>query len=62
MMSNRQLAREIKEFVRIRQEWVDILVKNPRHNQACQMILSINAKIELLETHWNWSDESVDIP
>lgn len=62
MNSNRQLAREIQEFQRIRQEWIDMLVERPSHSTAAHHILSINSKIELLTAHWNWSDASVDFP
>jgi len=61
-MTNRQIARNVKEFRRIRQGWFDILARNGDSVGAAQHILSINCKIELLLSMWNWSDESVDYP
>jgi hypothetical protein len=61
-MTNRQIARQVRDFQNIRQEWIDILVKRPGSKDAPMYIMSINAKIELLQTMWNWSDESVEFP
>lgn len=62
-MSNRQLARLIKNFKEIRQEWIDILVANPESQDAPRYILSINSKIELLQTFWTFDDdEEMDMP
>lgn len=38
----------VKEFERSRQEWLDILVKNPDNTSAAQMIVQINAKLDLI--------------
>lgn len=56
-MSNRMLARYINTFKDTRQEWIDILVKNPDSHDAPRYIMSINAKIELLRTLWNFNEE-----
>lgn len=61
-MDNRMIVRYVRAFQETRQDWLDRLVANPDSTQACQHILSINSKIELLLTLWNWSDESVDFP
>lgn len=61
MMNNKQVGRHIKELKRLRQEWIDILVKSPDGNLACNHILSINAKIELLRAFWNFNEEE-DMP
>jgi hypothetical protein len=62
MMTNKQIARQMLAFQATRQEWLNILVLNPRNNTAAGSIMSINHKIELLQSFWNWSDESVDFP
>lgn len=56
-MTNKQIARFIESFKEVRQEWIDILVKNPDRSSAAQNIISVNAKIELLRTMWNFSEE-----
>jgi hypothetical protein len=61
-MKNWQIAQQVKNFQEIRQDWIDILVKRPGSNEAAAHIMSINSKIELLQTMWNWSDESIDFP
>lgn len=60
-MTNRQIARYIKAFKRTRQEWIDILIKSPDGNAAAT-IVTINAKIELLRSMWNWNDEEIEMP
>lgn len=60
-MTNNQLARHIKNFKRIRQQWIDALVENPNNTAAPKYIMEINAKIDLLQTLWNWSEEG-EIP
>lgn len=62
MMTNRQIARNVRDWQAVRQQWLDILVDNPRNSNAASQIITINAKIELLQSFWNWSDESVDFP
>ncbi len=49
-MTNKQIERQIEAFEAARQEWIDILVKNPSNSTAASHILSINSKIELLNT------------
>jgi hypothetical protein len=61
-MNNRQIARLINEFKRMRVEWLDMLVKNPEYTDAAQHIVTINSKIELLRSLWNWNDEEMDMP
>lgn len=61
-MNNEQIAEHVKEFQDIRGELIDRLVRNPAHRRAAHDIISINAKIELLISFWNWSDTSVDFP
>lgn len=62
-MTNRQIARHIRAFKQVRQQWIDILVDNPNQTDAPRHIVDINAKIELLTTLWNWaSDEDVELP
>lgn len=51
------LARYIEEFKRIRQEWIELLVNNPNYTLAAQHIVSVNAKIELLRSLWNFAQE-----
>lgn len=58
MWTNRQINRYLKEFDEIRKEWIDILVKNPGNSSAANMIIQINAKMEVYRLEWNWSDES----
>lgn len=61
-MNNRQIARQVRDWQRVRADWIDILVKNPGSRDAPVHIMSINSKIELLQNFWNWSDETVDFP
>lgn len=61
-MKNKQLAQHIENFKGIRQDWIDILVKNPDRTDAPKYIMEINAKINLLQILWNWSDESEEMP
>ena len=58
-MTNKMLARYIESFKATRSVWLDILVENPDSTAAAQHIVSINSKIELMRSLWNWSDESV---
>lgn len=62
MLTNKQIVRQVKDWQAVRQDWLDILVKTPANSNAAQAIVSINSKIELLQTFWNWSDETVDFP
>lgn len=61
-MNNRQIVQQVKAFRTARQGWIDQLSKNGDSVVAAQHVLSINSKIELLLTMWNWSDTSVDYP
>jgi hypothetical protein len=45
-----QNKRTLDGLVESRQEWIDILVKNPDNTLAPLNISSINSKIELLRT------------
>ena len=56
-MTNKQLSRYIKEWKRIRLEWIDILVKNPDHSTAPVSILKCTHTIEFLRGMWNWNEE-----
>lgn len=60
-MTNKQINRYLKSFSQTRRQWVDTLNTNPAHDTACQAILAINAKMELLRGFWDWNDESVDM-
>lgn len=61
-MSNKQINQQLKAFDNARKTWVEIMVEsNGASNAAAQMILSINSKMELLRTLWNWSDETVEM-
>ena len=62
MMTNKQIARNVKDWQAVRQDWLDILVKNPSNNTAAGHIMAINSKIEVFQSFWNWSDESIDFP
>lgn len=48
-LTHNMVERYIKEFERLRDDWVAILVDNPRRTEAAQHILSCNAKLELLQ-------------
>lgn len=61
-MDNKMIARYVRAFQVTRKDWIDALVKNPGHPSAPRYIMSINSKIELLTSMWNWSDESVEFP
>lgn len=53
----------VNEFERIRDEWIEILVKNPNSSEAAQHILSINSKLDLIRTigyHELYGDEDND--
>lgn len=56
-MTNKQIDRMIAAFSKTRQDWIDILVKNPDSTDAAQYILSINSKIELLKSMYDYSQE-----
>lgn len=60
-MNNKQISQHVRSFRDAREGWIDALTKSDSV-QAAQHVLSINSKIELLMTMWNWSDESVDFP
>jgi hypothetical protein len=59
-MNNRQINQHLKMFADARQGWIDILSRDNESVQAAQHILSINNKVELLRTMWNWADESIE--
>ena len=61
-MTNKQIARNVRDWQAVRQQWLDILVKNPSNNDAAVHIITINSKIEVFQSFWNWSDESLDFP
>lgn len=56
-MDNKQIARLINAFKESRRGWIDMLVENPDADNAPKHIVSINAKIELLRTLWNFNAE-----
>lgn len=60
-MTNRQINSHLKAFAESRQNWIDILARNPHNSHACQIIMSINSKMELLRVLWDWNDESVEM-
>lgn len=60
-MNNKQINQLLREFDRNRREWIDVLKDNPGHSTAAQQVIHINAKMELLRTLWNWSDESMEM-
>lgn len=64
MMTNKQLDREIKSFMKLRRQWVDMLNKNPENTSAAEHVIRINAQIDLLRTYWGWAEEGevVDFP
>jgi hypothetical protein len=59
-MGNRQIAQLVREFRKIREPWMESAGRDSL--EAAQHVVSINAKIELLLTFWNWTDESVEYP
>ena len=62
-MNNRQIAQHVKAFRNARGEWMERLNNgNPDSVVAAQHVLSINSKIELLLTLWNWYDDSAEYP
>ena len=61
-MTNQQIARYIQTFQKVRSELIENLVSRPSNNETAQNIISCNNKIELLQSMWNWSDETVDFP
>lgn len=61
MMGNRQINVLLKSFDKDRRVWIDMLSKSPSYSEAAQRILSINSKMELLRTFWDWSDETVEM-
>ena len=38
----------IKMFEKLRSEWIELLVARPNYTEAAQMIVTINAKLDLL--------------
>lgn len=60
-MTNKQINRHLEEFSKSRRDWLEILVENPGHTEAAQHIISINSKMELLRSLWNWGDDSVEM-
>lgn len=40
----------VEAFEEARQGWLDILVKNPNNTAAAEMIVKINAKLDLIRT------------
>lgn len=56
-MSNKMLTRYINTFKQTRQDWIDILNKNPDHSTAAHHILTLNAQITLLRVLWNFNEE-----
>lgn len=60
-MKNFQIVSFVEDLRDIREDWVAGATKRDSVN-AAQHILSINTKIELLLSMWNWSDETVDFP
>lgn len=61
-MNNKQIRSFVMQFRQSRAGWIDILTKNGDSVKAAQQILSINSKIELLLSLWDWADESVEYP
>jgi len=61
-VNNKQIVRHVNAFAEARQGWIDILLRDPDSITAVQHILSINSKIELLKTLWNWSEDDVVHP
>lgn len=61
-MTNKEIVRFIKSFRNARDGWLKILVANPDSVEAAQTIASVNSKIEVFKTLWNWHDESVEFP
>lgn len=60
-MKNWQINQMLEAFDESRRNWVDILVKNPGHSEAAQMIIVINAKMEVYRSMWSWYDESIEM-
>lgn len=60
-MTNREIARFVRELRKCRDEWMVVLVKTDSV-EAAQHVLSINTKIEFVLSLWNWSDESTEYP
>ena len=60
-MNNKQIVRQVKHFREARENWLRAL-NSSDSVQAAQQVLSINSKIELLLSMWNWSDASVEFP
>lgn len=64
-MTNREIVRQVRAFRRVRADWVDQLSRPATADsvQAAQHVLSVNSKIELLLTMWNWgADDGVEFP
>jgi len=61
-MNNRLLSVHIRNFMRVRRDWVNILVENPGREDAPVNLIKINAKIEAYRLMWDWNDESVEMP
>lgn len=60
-MNNRQIVQHVKGFREARDGWIESAIKRDSV-EAAKHIMSCNAKIELLLTMWNWSDETVEYP
>ena len=60
-MNNTQIAQFVEAFREARDGWVESATKRDSV-EAAKHIMSCNAKIELLLSLWNWSDESVEYP
>ena len=60
-MNNWQIVDLVEAFREAREGWVKSAVERDSV-EAAKFIMSCNAKIELLLSLWNWSDESVEYP
>lgn len=60
-MKNYQIVQMVEGFREARDQWIELAIKRDSV-EAAKHIMSCNAKIELMLTLWNWSDESVEYP
>jgi hypothetical protein len=58
-MTNKQIVQHVEGFRGARKDWLETL-STTDSVEAAKHVMSINSKIELLLTMWNWHDESVE--